>query len=478
MATFAAHQGGCTSNPTDGLPRHPNFVVFLADSLRADHLPCYGHSLQTAPVISAFSEDNLCFERCHAVATWTKPATASILTGVHPLLHRTIVSEWAEEGVLRDHQFQVLPPDITTTAETLSRVGYDTAFFQANPNARDKLGFSRGCNHYHFRINESPDDHMDAVLSWLDTEAREPFYAYIHLIDPHEPYAADSDIIANLIGTSLEDRLSTLPMADADLLRGYHERTWKEIFNRDQRLDTKMLLGLSDAGVQYFSTLYDAEIVKVDQQFERLQRLLQQKGWADRTAVFVTSDHGEAFGEDHQFYHGSFIHDAQTHIPLILKIPGAPSSARIPWTTSQLDIHQTIAHLAGCPSGRWATGYPLADRSGTPLPTFDRPVLTVLDLHRSDPSKWEVGIALGDVRVKASNHPYIVNAHRIDQAEEVAQIKITETAALDDDRIRIATEHFFVDRHNFNKTAENIPQPEWEASEDSNDEMLEALGYL
>jgi len=473
--------GGCGyGRPQKGvaLPRQPNFIVFLPDALRADHLPCYGYPVPTAPRISAFAEANLCFEQCHAVATWTTPATASILTGTHPLLHRTVVTEWSEEGSRRANQYQVLPKSIPTTAQALEAAGYSTAFFQANPNASNERGLARGCTYYSIDVDARPGEHIDAVLNWLDTEAREPFYAYIHLIDPHEPYRAEPAIFDELTDSTMAGQLGELPPDEAAQLRHYHERDWNNLFLAGGRLGEETLRRFSPESIRYLSTLYDCEIREVDAAFGRLLERLRAKGWADRTVTVITSDHGEAFGEDGQFYHGNYIHDPQTHVPLILGIPGLSAGTRIPWTVSQLDIHMTLLHLAGIKADTVTTGAPLCGREGQILATGHRPVITALDLQNSDTTRWQFGVALGSLRVRVAEDPSAITVHELSGQRPDRQLLLTQLGLTNNYAERAALKAYFFERKALTEAAREVERPTWATAPDYSEDVFRAMGYL
>lgn len=460
------------------LPEQPNFIVFLADTLRASRLPCYGYHRPTAPHISAFSDANLCFEQCHAVATWTLPATASILTGIHPLLHKTVVTEWSEAGKARGNQYQVLPESIPTTGTILREAGYDTACFQANPNASNERGLGRGATYYHIAVEDGPEKHMDRVLDWLESEAREPFYAYVHLLDPHEPYRADPDTFLELTQHTMESRLAMLPANEAEALRAYHKQTWNTLFVAKDRLDADELRTFSPAAVRYFSLLYDCEIRGIDAQFHRLRQVMRNRDWGSRTVTMITSDHGEAFGEDGQFYHGSFIHDPQTHVPLIIGIPGMAQGQRIPWTVSQLDIHSTLLELAGLAAGAPSSGAPLCDRLGRTVPQTHRPVLTSLDLHRAEPRRWDFGLAAGPLRVKPTDAPFEVVVQDKRTFAPPRNVSLPNIDAVQEAPVRQAVVAYFDALQQLAQESTSVEAPAWADATVAGDEVFRAMGYL
>lgn len=459
------------------LPRQPNIIVWLADSLRADHLPCYGYPLDTAPNITRFADDALLFEQCYASATWTTPATLTLLTGLPPTVHRTVVPEWSAQGRGRGGQHQVLPGGIPTTATKLQAAGYDTAHFQANPNATQEHGLAKGFNHYYYKLNAGHKEHTDAFLEWLQTEAREPFYAFIHLIDPHEPYGPDPAVFQTLHGHSIAAHLARLPESEATRLATYHEQSWSGLFLGKGRPGPEVLAELSSEAPKYLAALYDAEIRGLDTQFGRLLDALEERGLHERTAIAVTSDHGEAFGEDGLFYHGSGYHDPQVHIPLILKLPGMRRGSRCDQTVGQCDIHPTLLNLAGA-SDEGAYGSVLLDRNGIILPDSVLPVLTSLDLNQADPATWRYRLSAGTLRVESVDEPGACVVYHQGEKSEARHVKLEEVRNLGDRPTRDAVEFFHAERHYLNTLASNYPAPGWWTPKALDDNALKALGYL
>lgn len=477
-ALLAAGCGGRkTASLERPLPERPNFVVVLADTLRADHLSCYGYRRPTTPNLDAVAEQSILFEQCFSNAAWTLPATASLLTGAHPLVHRTAVPEWSEEGRARGFQFQVLPESLPTTASALREHGYTTGWFQANPNASADRGLGRGFHHFFFDMNTDPDTHMDAVLEWLENEAEEPFYAYIHLIDPHEPYSADPKIFARLHGERLEEALERLPEKEREQLRDYHKRSWSDLFIDKDRLDTSDLRAFSGPAVQYFKGLYDSEIRQVDQAFGRLQEWMHNRGLHRRTITMVTSDHGEAFGEDNLFYHGSSLHDPQIHVPFFVALPGLQGGTRVPWTVSLSDLHPTILGLAGVSDPASGAARGLLRRNGALVYDGHRPVLSSLDLHQSDTAQWQFRLTRGAYQVTGTGDQNLVRVEERGSGRNSELVRPTAAGALGE-AARQAVESFYGERQRLSKAARGVAAPEWRQAKEFDPKVFEALGYL
>jgi arylsulfatase A-like enzyme len=457
----------------------PNVVVFVADALRADHLSCYGHTLPTTPAIDAFSKKSALFGQCYAGATWTTPATASLLTGTPALLHRTVTTEWSEDGI-EENRFQILPTSTPTTAECLEKKGYTTGYFQANPNAVKPRGHARGCQHYYFGMNAPAAEHMDEVLRWLREEAREPFYAYIHLIDPHEPYQVDPAIFEELTGQTLSESIASIRGAEKERLGEYHSLDWKTLFLENKRLNPDELVAFSASGIEHFAKLYDTEILGIDHQFRRLLQGLQEMGFEERAVVVVTSDHGEALGDDGEFYHGSSLHDPQTHVPLIVRVPGQEAGRVVPWTVGQIDVHPTLLTVAGVDIPEPCVGRSLLSRQGELLAQEDRPVLTSLDYHRLEPNNWDFGLIEGTLRVRSSGSFTSFHAFH-SSTKESSSVSQGAKEFLSDSATARAVERLYSLKEEYSRISESLGSPEWgykQVDEDTTFEMFRALGYV
>lgn len=347
----------------------------------------------------------------------------------------------------------------------------------ANPNATREHGLTKGFQHYYYKLGASPQEHTDAFLEWLRTEAREPFYAFIHLIDPHEPYSPDPENFRALHGHSIEERLARLPKRESDRLAGYHQQSWGELFLGENRPGPHELAKFSAEAPAYLAALYDAEVRQIDTQFGRILSALEEQGLDDRTAVAVTSDHGEAFGEDGLYYHGTGYHDPQIHIPLILRLPGMKRGSRHAHTVGQCDIHPTLLGLAGVPI-KGAYGSVLLDRDGIALPAGSRPVLTSLDLTRPDSAQWLYRLTAGPLRVESSYEPGTCVVYRHGARADAQHVKLNEVRGLKDLGMREAVEHFYNERQYLNTLASGYAAPGWWAAKTPDDNALKALGYL
>ena len=297
----------------------PNVFVYLIDTLRADHLSCYGYPRKTSPCIDKFSEEALVFRYCFATASWTKPTVASILTGLYPNKHQ------AERAVDR------LSGDVLTFSEIFKAQGYTTVFISTNEHITDVFNFDQGNDFYIFErywldssrvlnekffqlINDNPD------------LMEKPIFGYFHTFDPHEPYTP----------------------VDAFRKFGEFDEAKEELcFSANLSVKEKKG-GLDQADIDYIKSLYDCEILQNDHYFGKFLEFLKDKDLYENSIIILVADHGEQFKEHGGLLHGSSIYNEEIHIPLIVKFPhgenGGSSTRRF---VSQVDIFPTVMDYLG-----------------------------------------------------------------------------------------------------------------------------------
>jgi arylsulfatase A-like enzyme len=311
--------------------RPPNLLVYVVDTLRADHLGCYGYPRPTSPELDRFARGAALYREARAQSSWTRPAMATLLTGLLPSTHQ------AED--VRDR----LSDRIDTLAERLGRAGYRTAMFTANANAAGQFGFRQGfeqfaylAEHRRARGVHAPSEEVNReVFSWLGgyleelrSEApRRPFFLVVHTTDPHDPYTPRSPYRERL-AAQVEDR----SIGSLSSLRRIGELPAAEAPARA-------------AGLR---ALYDAEVASNDAAFGALLARLGSTGLSEETVVVFTSDHGEEFYEHGGWLHGRTLYEEQLRVPLVVRLPGAPGRV-LPGPVEQIDLVPTLLELAGLP---------------------------------------------------------------------------------------------------------------------------------
>jgi len=278
----------------------PSVLLITLDTVRADHIGCYGYSRIETPAIDRLASDGVRFENAYTLVPITLPSHAVILTGTYPMF----------SGV-RDFTSPPLPANVPTLAEMLRHHGYHTAAFVSSFVLNSMWGLNRGfevydddmaidLNHtrFLFLLARRGDYTTDRFLTWLDRNGNKPFFAWLHLYDAHSPYRSPDP---------------------------YHSH--------------------------YSGRPYDGAIAFDDAQVGRVMSRLRALNLYDDTLVVLLSDHGESLGEHGEAEHGFFVYNATIHIPLVLKLPKQASRAlAVSQPVSSLDVASTIAQVCRVPA--------------------------------------------------------------------------------------------------------------------------------
>jgi arylsulfatase A-like enzyme len=297
----------------------PLIVIYLVDTLRADHTTPYGYARDTTPELAKFAKDAVLFEAAVAQASWTKPSVASLFTSLLPGRHRAVQ--------LRDS----LDPGHVTLAEMLQHKGYTTGATIANSIIYlQGVNFDQGFDF--FDGMHGTDDRpskmvaaagvVDAALRWLDERPGFPTFLYVHTVDPHVPYTPPAPFDRMYEPHPTTGHLAVDPRND------YHEP-----LDRDR-----------------FVGQYDGEIAYGDREFGRFVEGLKKRGLYDRALMIFMADHGEEFQDHGGWLHGRSVYDELIRIPLIVKFPGqADAGRRVSQQVQEVDILPTILESQGLP---------------------------------------------------------------------------------------------------------------------------------
>ena len=293
----------------------PDVILVVIDTLRADALPFHGGPPADAPFLAALAAEGLVFERAAAPSTWTAPSTASIFTGLHPHQHGVewnVFSQLKKREALGVYVRPELPADVETIPGLMRRHGYRTFGISDNPNVDRRVGFDRDFDRFIGRREigrEGADGVRRHVLALADEiRAARPWFLYLHLADPHSPYAPPAEW--------LDAAAAASPTA-------------------------------SRARYQAEVRFADAALRAI---FERLEP-------GPDALVIVTSDHGEEFGEHGGAGHGFSLYEELTHVPLVLHRPTDPSlRGRSGTPVSLVDLLPTLRDVLGDPPLEAAPG--------------------------------------------------------------------------------------------------------------------------
>ena len=249
---------------------HPNVILITIDTLRADHVGCYGARNVKTPTLDGLAGDGIVFEHAISQVPLTWPSHAAILTGTYPF----------QNGV-QDFTGEPLSPQFRSVAQAFKAAGYRTGAVISAFVLDRSWGLGRGFDFYDDAfsaqtferkdiglVDRRAGESVDHAIAWLKKSPQRPFFLWLHLYDPHSPYDPPEPF-----------------------------RT------------------------EYHDHLYDGEIAYADHELGRLIAWLKENRLYDSALIAMLSDHGESLGEHGEDEHGFFVYNATVHIPLIVKPP-------------------------------------------------------------------------------------------------------------------------------------------------------------
>jgi arylsulfatase A-like enzyme len=329
-----------------------NVVLYLVDTLRADHLGSYGYDRPVSPHLDAFAREAVLFENAIAQSPWTRPSVASMLTGLWPKTH----------GV--NGRNDALSPEALTLPEMLASRGYRSAGITTNGNVAKAFGFAQGFDVYEMPAKQDSAHVNERARAWLDANAGHPFFLYLHTVDPHSPYKPSPEYRRRFAAGVPQDGTGTRKW-----LRRLHERKTPV---------TPELL-------EHLGALYDAEVASNDESFGALIADLKRRGLWDETLVIFVSDHGEEFHDHGGWEHGKTLYAEMLHVPLLIRVPGMGEGRRVSSVAQHIDLVPTILSTLGLPLPVYLEGRDLLPlfQDGT-AGTKERPVYSYMDVdgHR------------------------------------------------------------------------------------------------
>jgi arylsulfatase A-like enzyme len=278
----------------------PNLVVITLDTVRADHLGCYGYPLPTSPAVDALAEQGVLFAQAYAPMPQTLPSHATLFTGLPPRRHGALENAYVMDGA------------VETLAQRLAARGYETAAFIGARILDDSTGIERGFEVYDLPTGQARDRQhpverradavTDSALSWTITRHLngKPFLLWAHYYDAHGPWEpAAIRIPFDVVREEVRGRrdFESLPERGAENVLGQDivARMWHR---------------------------YDNEIAEVDAQVARLLRGLGQRGLLEDTIVVIVGDHGEGLMEHDERGHGVNVFQELMLVPLVVVLPG------------------------------------------------------------------------------------------------------------------------------------------------------------
>ncbi len=432
----------------------PNILLITVDTLRADHLSCYGYSRLTSPNIDRLAKEGVQFRNAYTPVPLTGPAHASLLTSVYPQQHGATINGMKVSA----------RPRPVSLAQLLHRNGYRTAaFVSAWPLKKGIVGLGRGFDvydenfTYHYKLVNAArhaDEVTASALRWLRKPRKRPIFLWVHYFDPHSPYELHDEYV------DLPDNPGASPLHRASLSQS--------------REDADRILA------------YDSEIAYADRYVGELLRELDTLKLRERTLVVLAADHGENLGENGYVGHGDRIDQPIVHIPLVFSYPGVISAGQvIAEDVSLLDVTPTILEYAGLPVRIPIEGHtlkPLID-AGSQAPsdasayflTYSEPPLLpprwlswVWSWAKSKMVPARLGFADGQLKFVLEGNERRPSLYRLDEMAREETPFQTSDAEIETYRVRLTK---WVERTNRGL----LPQGKL-SQEDI--EMLRSLGYI
>jgi arylsulfatase A-like enzyme len=344
---------GCGETPAEA---PPGILLVSIDTLRPDHLGCYGYGPPTSPAIDRFCAESVVFEHASAHAPSTLPSHASMLTSLLPHHH----------GASFENR-RALPGEILTLAEVVAAAGYRTAALTGGGQIDPIYGLGQGFETYRVPAADDFSVTVEQGLQWIDEVGSSPFFLFLHTYEVHHPYEAAPEVLAEF---------------ESDYEGPFPDRISVETI----RAVNASPDGLSEADARHFEAAYDAEIREVDSAFATLVDGLRARGRWDSTVVIFTSDHGEEFGE-HGFYgwHSHSLYEELLRVPLVIKLrAGREAGLRVDRLVRTIDIAPTVLKAVDLKVPAQFSGIDLAALwSGREVPSL--PIVSRLD--RADKAK-------------------------------------------------------------------------------------------
>ena len=305
--------------------RKPDILLYVVDTLRADHTSCYGYARQTTPQLDRFAAENTLFTNAYAAAAWTKASGAVIMTGLLPKNNKTMTKK------------DRMSDDLVLLSEALQAQGYYTTAFLANGNVGTVFGFQQGYDEFHRFMERRPvtgfvqsDELNQGIFPFLESytanKERKPLFMLVWTIDPHDPYAPVEAVRQQF-------DISQYTPIDTDDLELLHKIQMGTIVPTASQQE-------------FMKTRYDQEIYFNDQSFGQLLAKMRALGMYDDAAIIFTSDHGEEFFEHGGVGHGRTLYNEQVRIPFVVKAPHlTPGASSRP--VQHVDIYPTLLDLVG-----------------------------------------------------------------------------------------------------------------------------------
>lgn len=348
----------------------PNVLLISIDTLRPDHLKCYGYQRSTSPNLDRLAAEGVLYENHISSTSWTLPAHAALFTALADSVHGCI------ETNRKLHQ------NFVTLAEVFAGAGYKTVGFFSGPYLHPAFGLGQGfayyknCTSYAKSIDDEPAEkwamdagvmrqsHHDitnpivysAYKKWLDKNKNSGFFMFVHLWDAHFDF---------------------IPPPPYDKM--FDPNYTGSISGKDFFFDRRINAGMPERDLRHIIALYDGEIAWTDYHVGKMINDLKEAGLLEKTIIAVTSDHGTEFFEHGDKAHRKTLFDEVIRIPLIIRYPAIlPAGVRVHAQTRLIDAAPTLLELAGLPAMENVMGHSLVQLVSKQKPGFDNTAISEL----------------------------------------------------------------------------------------------------
>jgi arylsulfatase A-like enzyme len=326
-------------------------ILIIADTLRRDHLPPWGYDRKDAPVLSRLAHEGALFQDNIAQGAWTKVSVSSIITSLYPTTNG--ISDMPDR----------IPPGVTTLAQAYRAAGYATFATSSVPFTGRLTNLHHGVEVLHEATSlpekvqsKTSRTYVDRLLEWVELHRDVPFFAFLHIFDPHSPFEPYHPY----------DNLWMSPQQVAEHRKDMEKA--KKFIESDffKREGLANPAELQKAGVDQERYLtdqkawYDSSIRAMDVEIGRLVERLEDLHLDHDTVIAFASDHGEEFLEHGRPFHGYSTYGEILNVPLVLSWPGAlPAGTVVKETVENLDIMPTLLDVSELPLPEKAQGQSL-----------------------------------------------------------------------------------------------------------------------
>lgn len=321
----------------------PNIILISLDTLRADHVGCYGYHRDTTPNIDRLAAEGVVFKNAFSTSAWTAPAHMSMLTGLWPMDH----------GLVRHPNPGVLSEDIPLLSEILWEAGYMTLGFHGGAYLSPHWGFGRGFHVYQTH-GQNLEHNLPYAIRWINKLKRRRMFMFFHAFNCHVPYNPPKDCDLFLNGNR-----SSYDVANMTYL---YE---KDVPGPSSTEDIEKVIAKYDGGIRYADHLVGVLVLE-----------LKRLGIYDDTVIIITADHGDEFWEHGYFGHGKALYEETIRVPIIVAGKWLETNGQsISEDVSLVDIVPTVLGLAGVAGGESFPGVSMLRIRNDPTITKGRELL-------------------------------------------------------------------------------------------------------